>query len=554
MSLPQPSAPPVDKPSDQFAQHASGRSEPLRWTARPLLGPLTLETLAGLGFAVACVAVAAVGVYRGFRVYPDWMHWQEETEAVLAQGRIPDNTAMYGYLPGAFFLLMPFAARPVCPEAVGIPLFVLSNLACIALAGWAVGRHWIGRAATGWNRLALLAMVIIPVSILDPLWANQLSLWVLGPFVAGVALVRSGRGRAREFWGGFLIGIACIVKPIPGVLLIFAGLRRHWRAVGGAVAAGVLLDLLPAVLFFGFGPNPRPELAELNPVARGVVRTVQEHLVWLERTGRHGAYWYIEQPMYYRRSQAMPSILSRWLRGTPDADVYLEVRDPDVTHEAGKPVLTEPAKAELRKRQGELAAEGQRVATFEAPGPPLGQTREHKPYLTEVDLDDIPRIHVAELSAETVRLIHKLFSLAVVAALVWMSWGPGRGLSDDRWYAEAAVWCLSMFWLTPYLTHNYFVWAYPAVAVLCWLACDDAPGFARLGFTRRGIALAALAVWFAGQVGRAWMPLQFYGINQFGTFALAAGLLAVMPPRPPRYDGATETERGAPADAPAGPR
>ena len=492
-----------------------------------------LPDLLTAGVLLFCVGLGGFAVYKAFRDHPDWMHWEEETVRLTEEGRTADNTALYGYLPGAVLMLAPFAAWT--PKWLGAPLFVLSNLAALAAAVWAVGRWWTGpaEAARPWHsRWAAGLLLLLPVSLFDPLFANQMSFWILGLIGVGLPLVMTGRG----FAGGFLLGAAAVVKPIPGLLVLFCAWKRRWSAVGGAIAAGVVLDLLPCVVFFGwFAPAVEGETRPAGLV-RGVGRTVEEHLTWLERTGRHGAYWFIEEPLYYRRSQAVPAVMARWLRALPEGDRRILVQDPWlVRHPDGSFEL-----CDITGQYAEWMVEqdpDQTLTTWVTPGPPQGLDGLDWPVLTDIRLDRYPRWAVADLPADTVRLFHKAFTAAVIVFLLWATWGPTRGgptrssptrdegRADADWLAQASLWILAMFWLTPYLTHNYLIWAYPPIAFLAaWAATADP---ARHGAARRAL-VAAVLFWTAAQLGRFSNPAQFYGIHLLATMVLGAAALVVV--------------------------
>jgi hypothetical protein len=506
----------------------------------PTTAPRAAERPVLFLFAAATLMLAGVGAYRAFKDYPDWLHWREETDSFLRLGYAPPNTAMYGYLPGAFFLLMPFASGRLVPVKVGAVLFELSNVAAIMAAVWSAGRWWIDRGGR-WSGLAGLVAGLMGLYLLDPVYGNQLTLWVLAGVTAGLALVRGG----REFLGGAFIGAACVVKPLPGLLLVFLGWKRHWRAVAGALLAGAALNLLPTVLFMGWPAPPRgDDTDELSPAVRGVVRTWREHLAWMDRAAKHSTHWLIEQPLYYRRNVSPPAVMARWLRAIPPgAEWYVEVRDPAVTFDAdGRPVLS-PQGQWTMDRLVEQHGGPDKVVAFAAPGQPegQGQTQGGLPHTTVIDIGRLPRPAVADLSADTVRTLHKVFQAVVLAGLLAVSWGRGRDDDRVRWYAQASLWVLGMLWLGPYMTHNYYAWTYPVAVLLAWLASPESPR-PRMVIARR-FALVALAVWGLIQFTRASMDLQFYGSHLAGLFVLGAALLPfAVAAAPPGAGGAVPSD------------
>lgn len=480
--------------------------------------------LAAAGFAVGLAVAAAVAMLRGLQGRPDWKHWEEETQALLGSGDIADHTAMYGYLPGFFVVLAPFAGIP--PRWAAVPVFVASNLAALAVAIAAVRDRWMGGVAASqswWWRLLFAVLVLMPVSLFEPLGANQLSLWILALCAAGLGLVRSGRG----FAGGLLLGTACLIKPMPGMLVLFCAWKRHWSAVAGAALAGAVLDPGLCTVYFGFlSPDEQP--GDRTPLVHGAMRTVEEHREYLVRTARHSWRWFLEEPLYYRRNQSVPAVLGRLLRAMPPAENYVLVAGP----------LPEE---QLRERLAETPGSDH---VFRAPVPPHGVGMPTWT-VTVLPIARYPHWNVADLPVDAVRGLYLVFLAGVVGLLLWSCRGAGRAIPDDRtWYAQASLWLVSMFWLTPYLTALYYVWLFPALAVLVERIVRDAD----LSRRRRGVLIAAVAVWTAAQPLRFWLPGEFYGGQMWATFALGAGLLTLVRPG----SAAGPADAVSPAAAPQG--
>ena len=151
----------------------------------------------------------------------------------------------YSYpLPFAIFMV-PFAMLPF-----QLSLEVFMGLS-IALFGLTVAA-WIGWAH-GWEpdrarrRLALALAAGFYPPVFGTVASGQANL-ILFPLIAGgVVLAVAGSGSGRRTMGGVLLGLAAIVKLVPGVVVVPFVIGRRW---GGAVgtAAGALGALVAATL------------------------------------------------------------------------------------------------------------------------------------------------------------------------------------------------------------------------------------------------------------------------------------------------------------------
>jgi alpha-1,2-mannosyltransferase len=130
------------------------------------------------------------------------------------------------------FLLTLVWSLPLSLEAGFIGMFVLNEL----LLGVALGlmRRYLG---LGWKGVALLLATFFP------LWENlvwgQVNLLVLVPVLG--AMVLASR---RPLVAGALVGTAAMLKVLPGVLLLYWGMRREWRPVAVAAASAVVLTVI----------------------------------------------------------------------------------------------------------------------------------------------------------------------------------------------------------------------------------------------------------------------------------------------------------------------
>jgi hypothetical protein len=238
---------PGGSPAAASSAGASGRAE--------LLGLAALA--AAVPFAALLVAALA-GHGHAFNDFNDyWLAGR-----LVAQGRSPyDIDALkalaaaegrsfivgggYSYpLPFAVAMvplaMLPFTAAALVFSALGIGLFGL------AVAVWI---RWAHGSAEGRGRsravLALTAGVYPPVS--GSVVVGQANLVVVAALALGTVAILTGSTTARRVQGGGAIGLAAVVKLVPGVLVVPLALGR-WTGAAVGVVAGSIGSLAVALL------------------------------------------------------------------------------------------------------------------------------------------------------------------------------------------------------------------------------------------------------------------------------------------------------------------
>ena len=206
---------------------------------------------------------------------------------------------MFGYLPATTFALWPFTAW--LPQPLGLVLFVTSNLLAVIASLWIVHRWW-------WSSLGsrgfwfVWPVLLVCANLQHALQANQLTLWTLLLCVAGLTLV----GRRRDFLGGLVLGLAAVIKIMPGILLLYLLLRRRWRRSAAWSLRPWCSNVLPSVAFFGWHG------------------AIHEHQAWLRRAEWHSNRQLIEQPLLrvhrHGTNSSFAAVLTRWLRALPPVD------------------------------------------------------------------------------------------------------------------------------------------------------------------------------------------------------------------------------------------
>ena len=424
-----------------------------------------------VAWIVVCIVLASgvvAALHRGLQNRPDWDDLRTESAYVWQHGHTAPGTAMFGYLPATTFVLWPFTAW--LPQPLGLSFFVASNLLAAIASVWIVRRWWMGLG--GHAAWFVWPVLLVCANFQHALQANQLTLWTLLLCVAGLALV----GRRRGFLGGSLVGLAAVIKIMPGILVLYLILRRRWRALGGVLVAGVVFDLVPSVVFFGWHG------------------ALQEHQAWLRRAAWHSNRQLIEQPLLrvhrHGTNSSLAGVLTRWLRALPAADRQVIL-------------YGDPPADVVARYQAALAPD--ECLTLD-PMPPRDGTWSEK----RVDIAWVPRFHVANLPASTVWWIWlNLIALGLAALLAVTCWSSGTA----GWAPLSALWMLAMFWPSPMTRHYYLAWAFPAL-VIVWraLVAELERRNQRWSWTTR-LAALALATWLLSVASLGSKLLGWYGVH-----------------------------------------
>jgi alpha-1,2-mannosyltransferase len=249
--------------------------EPSDQSVRKNLGPGEIATLALAAVAVPLVGWAfwALVLHLG----PNDVHDYWLAGKLILQGQSPYDSAALAELArreglnllvgGGYSYPLPFAVAMVpfalLPFAVAVTAFNAISLALFGLtvAAWLRWAH--GRASVGHpRRLAAALAAGLYAPVYGTVAMGQANL-VLFPLLAGgTVLVLDGATSARRSWGGVLVGLAAIVKLVPGVWVVPLGLGRRFGAALG-IAAGMLGALAAALLFAPWAAAGSSGLASL---------------------------------------------------------------------------------------------------------------------------------------------------------------------------------------------------------------------------------------------------------------------------------------------------
>jgi hypothetical protein len=153
------------------------------------------------------------------------------------------------------FTALPFGTAVLVFNSISLALFGLTA------SGWIGWAHGWGPALR-WRRLALAAAAGLYPPIYGTIANGQANL-ILFPLIGlGVVLALDGNSVVRRSGGGILVGLAAIVKLVPGVLAVPLAIGRRIDAAAG-IAAGALGTLLVADLLAPQGASGGSGLASL---------------------------------------------------------------------------------------------------------------------------------------------------------------------------------------------------------------------------------------------------------------------------------------------------
>jgi hypothetical protein len=472
--LPRSAPRPVAAREDRHRMSPRSAQPPLHRLARRQRSALLAAALALGAILIALVAVALV---RGLTGKVDWIYWVQAAEAVQRDGLPPVWSMTYGYpphVPLAWIVLTQWL-----PVPLGLLLYVAANAAAAVWIVRTVGREWTGLPPAEWPMTQLVPVLLVLAHAVNSFHHNQLSVLILFGVVLGVTLVQRGRPTA----GGAVLGIVASVKLIPLCIVGLLLVKRCWRAAAAAIVAGLLALLLPCLAAYGVS---------------GTQQALQD---WAWRVHLMGPAMQTEHyPLLApERSQALVSVLNRWLRPAPE----LERVD----------VVFEPAvEAPPRPVDTTLTPPTARIALHPPRSPELPATSFAPEPLR------VPAI--ADVSAGMVAIVYGVAALGLVVLAIGVARRPLRHTPPTRLYAEMSLGLLVGVVVAPVMFAYYLVWAYPAWALL--LAEAD---------RRRRILLPALLIvaWLAAQVAMAWMPARQAGVNLLATLLLIGGLALLLP-------------------------
>lgn len=198
----------------------------------------------------------------------DFRDFWRTAEHFRQTGEISADLGVHNYLPAFTILMTPFSLMPL-PAAAG--LFVA--LSCVLLAATVLLAERMLRPGGDGPRPAMLAAV----GLMAPYMVSCAVLGQLGLVLAFlVVLAWRMHERGRDAAAGALLGLAAVVKLLPGLLLLPLLLRGRWRAVaaGAGTVALAGLALPAAVVGVGETWNQHAAFVDRAAVEHSSVHTI----------------------------------------------------------------------------------------------------------------------------------------------------------------------------------------------------------------------------------------------------------------------------------------
>jgi hypothetical protein len=274
-----------------------------------LRGWLPLMTGGGVYALVICVVA-------GIRADPastsDFRDFWETARHFRLTGEISTEFGVHNYLPFFTIFMTPWSLLPLRVAAV---VFTLLSLALFGLTVVLTETLLNGRLGPRPRKATLAAILLMLAYVHSCAVLGQLGLLLLFLVVTTWFLVE----REKDWAAGVALGLATLIKLLPGVLIVFFLLKLRWRVAAAAMGVIVVLGLgLP--------------LAGI-----GLEQTVAQHRGFVDRAvGDHAARTTIlaDKPIKAKYSNnSLPIVLRRLLSpvngdpsdSEPDRRLYVNI-------------------------------------------------------------------------------------------------------------------------------------------------------------------------------------------------------------------------------------
>jgi arabinofuranan 3-O-arabinosyltransferase len=144
----------------------------------------------------------------------------------------------YLYPPGGTLVMAPFGYLPF---ALSRYLFISINTAAILIAAYLLLRMF-NYTLTSVAAPALILAMFCTETVTNTLVFTNINGCILLMEVLFLRWMLDGRA-SRQWWAGLAIGLTLVLKPVLGPLLLLPLLSRQWRALVGAIALPVVINL-----------------------------------------------------------------------------------------------------------------------------------------------------------------------------------------------------------------------------------------------------------------------------------------------------------------------
>lgn len=216
------------------------------------------RTALRIAAAITMLSVASISLVRGLQLRYDFEHFYLDARHAWEHGAVnqayeADDEAgrphLPFYLPCVPLLLAPLTAGGVAPAAVGWTALQFLSLAICLRLGWRWLRGEAGDATDDDARRAILLLVLTAPAIYEAARFNQLSF----PLLAMVWLGIDAAGNRKQTGAGIWLGLAAVLKLLPGVFVLWLVAKRAWRSL--AVFCVVFAVLAAAPCLIALGPS-----------------------------------------------------------------------------------------------------------------------------------------------------------------------------------------------------------------------------------------------------------------------------------------------------------
>jgi len=192
---------------------------------------------------VYAILIAVVAAWRAEST-SDFRDFWENAVHFRQTGEISTQLGVHNYLPFFTIFMLPWGLLPL---HVAIVVFTLLSLGLFGVTVY-LAESLLNDALRRGPRLALLLSVALVLPYVHSCAVlGNVGLLVLFLIVTAWYLLERGRDTAA----GCALGLAVLIKLLPGVLVVFLLLKRRWHAAGTAAAVVVILGLGLPVLAVG---------------------------------------------------------------------------------------------------------------------------------------------------------------------------------------------------------------------------------------------------------------------------------------------------------------
>ncbi len=209
--------------------------------------PLDAPRARQLAWLALGIYLVGLGISATFRAQGDFSVYYRAGHRVLLGHAIypPDDSDRFLYAP---IFAIAFAPLALLPRHLAQFVFFLINAFSLIELILGAGVILFGR-----ERQLPAALIVVPVLLSFRFIDNnfdhgQINLPTLALIVWAIVYA----GESRDAWTGLMLAAAILIKPFAVLAAVHLLIRKHFKALAWAVAAGIALIIAPIVIF---GPH-----------------------------------------------------------------------------------------------------------------------------------------------------------------------------------------------------------------------------------------------------------------------------------------------------------